>query len=371
MSLGNIMITARPDTMGLFFFLLALFVPWEKNYTRGSVVFGLICAVVAFQCKFYFALGGCGTLLGFWFVRSFRVAWWFGLGYLAALVLSFAGFAVAFPYYYIETVIIQRGSALLNSNDGASAWHTFMLFGRAWPFLLVIIAGLGLWFADRADPGPVALPRKSHPLEMRLAVLGLVLAIFLGLVYFYMGRNSGAYFTYHLQLLFPLMFVLAAYAVSQPWRKVGFGLLLAVFVPMHLTIPGTPDSAVAYHRLEQLVFTTRGDVLGIAALTDIFERSHRRVLHNGNTMFTGFAFGNNGIERDPLIAMLAQNYDATIAEVNRKVSSREYALVFTEFDAPYFCTPELLKANYEMGEQIDYFTYFGHSPIRVWWPKKH
>jgi hypothetical protein len=369
MCLGNIMITARPDTMGLFFFLLGLFVPWEKNYSRWSVVFGLGCAVVAFQCKFYFALAGCGTLLGVWMVRSFREGWWLGLGYLAVLVLSFAGFSVAFPYYYIETVVIQQGGALLNSNDGASAWHTVMLFDRGWPFLLLIVAGLGLWFSDRAGPGPVSLPRASHPLEMRLGVLGAILAIFLVLVYFYMGRNSGAYFTYHLHLLFPLMMVLAAYAASRPWRKIGAGLLLAVFVTVRLTIPPVPASAVPYHRLEELASTTRGEILGIAAMTDIFERTHRRVLHNGNTMFTGFAFANDGIERDPMIATLAQNYNATIAEVRGKVAAREYALVFTEFDQPYFCTTELLQANYDRVEQIDYYTYFGNSPVRVWRPK--
>jgi hypothetical protein len=55
--------------------------------------------------------------------------------------------------------------------------------------------------------------------------------------------------------------------------------------------------------------------------------------------------------------------------VVRKVTNREYALVFTEFDEPYFCTSELLKKNYDKEEQIDYYTYFGHSPVRVWRPK--
>jgi hypothetical protein len=121
--------------------------------------------------------------------------------------------------------------------------------------------------------------------------------------------------------------------------------------------------------MEQLISSNQGEVLGIASQTDIFERNNRKVLHNGNTMFIGSAFGDNGIERDPMIALLARKMDEVEAEVRRKVAAREYGLVFTEFDDPYFCDKETLQRNYDMTEQIDYYTYFGHSPVRVWKPK--
>jgi hypothetical protein len=121
--------------------------------------------------------------------------------------------------------------------------------------------------------------------------------------------------------------------------------------------------------MEQLVFACQGEVLGIASLTDVFERANRRVLHNGNTMFVGFAFDNGRAEKDPMIGLLAKRMEANEGEVTRKVTAREYALVFTEFDDPYFCKAEVLKQHYDMTEQIDFYTYFGHSPVRVWKPK--
>jgi hypothetical protein len=367
MCLGNIMITARPDLLGLFFFLLGLFVPWENNYSRWSVVFGLGCALVAFHCKSYFALAGCATLLGLFLVRSRREAWWLGVGYFSLLGLTFAACCWLFPYYYIETVVVQQGGAKLNSTDAISALHTRMFFDRGWPFLLVMGVGTGLWLWRRETARRAGAPVGKA--AGRLPVLGLVFMIFLGLVYFYMGRNAGASFTYHLHLLFPLMFVLAAQAVSRPWLKVGYGLLLAVFVMARLAIPPVPDSSAPYRRMEQLILNCPGEVLGIASVTDIFDRTGRRVLHDGNTMYIRFAFANNGAARDPMIGALQEHYDATVAEVERKVAARAYALVLTEFDQPYFCTTELLKANYDKVEQIDYYTYFGHSPVRVWRPK--
>jgi hypothetical protein len=74
MCLDNIMITARPDLMGLFFFLLGMLVPWERGYTRWSTIFGLACALVAFHCKSYFAVAGCATLLGHFIVRNRKEA---------------------------------------------------------------------------------------------------------------------------------------------------------------------------------------------------------------------------------------------------------------------------------------------------------
>jgi hypothetical protein len=462
MCLDNIMITARPDLMGWFFFLLAIFVPWERNYTLGSTIVGLACALVAFHCKFYFALAGCATLLGFlmehyrrerawriagfgalmvgcllvvrffpqpaipgalmvgylfivrfvpalyvifglaavatiaghFIVRQNRPAYWLGVGYFGALGLTFALCCHYFPYYYIETVVVQRGGAILNSRDEISVMHTSMLFARAWPFMLLMLYGVGtrLWRRQvaRREGRPATQPedRKFH-------ALGAVFLIFLVIVYFYIGRNAGAYFTYHLHLLFPLMFVLGAYSITGPWVRVGFSvvlagwIVLAVFVKGWLdfpamprllaefvknsidypAVPPVPDATAAFRRIEQLIMTCHGEVLGIASTTDIFERQNRRVLHNGNTMFIGFAFADNGIGRDPMIAVLGQNYNATIAEVERKVAAREYAMVLTEFDEPYFCKAELVRKNYDKVEQIDYFTYFGHSPVRVWRPK--
>ena len=377
MCLDNIMITARPDLLGWLFFLLGILVPWERNYTRGSVIFGLVCAFIAFHTKFYFALAGCATLLGSFIVRDKWASCVLGAKFFALLGLSFVACCIIVPYYYIETVVVQRGGAALNSSDEISIMHTTMLFARGWPFMLAMLYGLGAWIwrrhvIRRGGESP------NRPEDRRFVALGLVFMIFLVIVYFFMGRNAGAYFTYHLHLLFPLMFVLAAYALNRPWLRLGFGVLLAgyliaaIFATNWLerpAIPPVPDSDAPYRRIEQLIFSARGDVLGIASTTDIFERAGRRVLHNGNTMFIGFAFADNGAGRDPKIAVLGQNYDATIAEVTRKVKAREYALVLSEFDAPYFCSEEILKQNYDKEEQIDYYTYFGHSPVRVWRPK--
>ncbi|MDB6093058.1 MAG: hypothetical protein JWM32_620 [Verrucomicrobia bacterium] len=374
MSLGNIEITARPDTMALFFFLLGILVPWQRGYTLGSSIFGLLCIVVAFNAKSYFILGGCATLLIHFMGRDKREACWLGLGFFALIGLTFAVSCYLFPYLYIVTVIVQRGGAAVNDRDDISLMHTIMLFQRGWPYFVLMGVGLAAWLSRRfgawLERRRVGQRAPAFAVgEMRFLGFGTVFIIFLTIVYFYMGRNGGAYFTYHLHLLFPLMFVLGSYGIRGPWMRVMAGIVMIFFFQAWVELPQVADSAPPYRRLERLIFDTHSEVLGIASTTDIFARDNRPVLHDGNTMFMGFAFANDRALHDEKVGALSKKFDVMEADVNAKVAARAYGLVLTEFDQPYFCSPQLLQKNYDKVEQIDYFTYFGHSPVRLWRPK--
>lgn len=367
MSLNNIEITARPDSLGLFLFLLGMLVPWERGYTLGWTILGLLCAVVAYNCKSYFVLAGCATLLGHFLVRDRRQACWLGVGFFTLVGLTFAISCYLFPYLYIETVIVQRVAAVINSTDEISLMHSTMLVQRGWPFMLAMLAGVGGWFWGKRRP--VRMDAAARREEMRFISIGLVFLIFLSIVYYYMGRHAGAYFTYHLHLLMPLMMVLAAYALKARWQRIGFGVFLLFFCRAWVTVPEVDNSSIAFNRMERLIFETHADVLGIASVTDVFERDNRHVMHNGNTMFMGFAFADNRAARDKKVEALALKFQEMEVEVKAKIEAKTYGLVLTEFDQPYFATPELLQKYYDKVEQIDYFTYFGHSPVRVWRPK--
>ncbi|MDB6127519.1 MAG: hypothetical protein JWM35_1415 [Verrucomicrobia bacterium] len=370
MSLGNIEITARPDTLGLFFFLLGILIPWFRGYTIGSSVAGLLCALVAFSGKPYFVVAGCATLLIHFLVRDRREACWLGVGFFALVGLSFALCCYLYPYFYIESIIVQRNGSVVNDRDDISVMHTVMLFERGWPFFLMMICGVGAWLtrrrhARRADGGSLAAAGE----DTALLAMATVFVIFLAVVYFYMGRNAGAYFTYHLHLLFPLMLLLSAYSLRTRRLRVILGGVLIAFFLWWVRVPEVTDSTAAYRRMEELVRGSNEEILGIACTTDMFERTGRPVLHNGNTMFIGFAFANDAAVHDPKIGALAAKFEALDTTTAAKITARKFGMVFSEFDDPYFCSADLLRKNYDKIEQIEYYTYFGHSPVRVWVPK--
>jgi len=199
--LQNIMITARPDALGLLFFLLAIIIPGERRYSLRASAFGLACTFLAFHCKAYFGLALLPTLAGLALLRSWRHAAVAALAFFATLAASIAALDHVFPLCSLETFFMQRNSVAINTSDDISPMHTAMLFERAWPYFL-FLAGAALLI-------PRHLRTWLHQLRQRdphAIALGLTLALLLlhfAIVYFYMGHNGGALFTYHLHLIFP------------------------------------------------------------------------------------------------------------------------------------------------------------------------
>lgn len=48
---------ARPDSVGLFIFLLSVFIPWWRNFDRPSLIFSVAVSFIALLTKLYFILG--------------------------------------------------------------------------------------------------------------------------------------------------------------------------------------------------------------------------------------------------------------------------------------------------------------------------
>jgi hypothetical protein len=373
--LDNIMITARPDALGWGLFLLSLLAPAGRNYATGASVISLICAVLAFQCKAYFALAGCATLLGVALLRSPRTAFWMGCAYFFALGASVAITAWFFPLYLLEVFVMQKAMVEGNSNDEISRMHTLLFLKRAWPFLAIVLAGFGIWLAGPArkrwqrwrEGGASALEtlRPASAVE----VMGLVFVGHLLLVYFYMGRNGGAWFTYHIHLLFPLLLLMVAAAVRTRWLHGVSLVLLAVFAIASLQVRWAPTDSTAYQRLCDLVAAEPGEVFGLAAAVEPLETHNKRVYNNGFSIFIGFALGDDRPQRMHSAYLVQRRCEETDQEIATKVASRMFGLILTEEERSPPCSIDLIKANYERTETFQMPTYFGHGPVWVWRPK--
>ena len=79
--------------------------------------------------------------------------------------------------------------------------------------------------------------------------------------------------------------------------------------------------------MEELISNAHAEVLGIPCVTDIFRRTNRRVIHNGNTMFLGFALADERAYRDPMAAILDRDFHELETEVTAKVVAQSYILV--------------------------------------------
>lgn len=370
--LGNLMITARPDALGWWLYLLALLVPAARDYKTGASIFGLICAMLAFHCKAYFAIAGCATLLGVALRQSFWTAYWTGLAYFFVLALSVGITTWFFPLYFFETIIVQHEIVLGNSTDAASRINTLLFLKRAWPFLVIIMAGLGLWLRGPARErwqrwrSGLATWRETLRPASATEVLALVFVGYLALVYFYMGRNGGASFTYHLHLLFPLLLVLTAAAVRERWLRLAATVLLAVFALTSLQVRWSPTDSTAYQRIRDLIGKEPGEVFALAAAVEPLDSTHKYVYDDGFTTLLGFAFAGGRPDRMQSVHLLLHQWQERDAELKDKVAQRTFGLILTEEDKSPLCKSDLIKANYTVVEKLDLPAYFNPHPVRVW-----
>ncbi len=373
---NNIMITARPDALGLMLFMLGLLIPWERNYRPWPVAIGLGCAILAFHCKAYFALAGTGTLIGVAFHRSKGEALAMGAGFFAALFATIGLCAHFYPLYYAEVFVMQSGSVLVNSNDEMLDRHTIMLVERGWPFLVLLSFACAAFVVRYDWKGNLAYAR-THWRNLRtpltaqpLPVFGLVLLLHLVLVQAWMGRNGGATFTYHIHLLFPLMMLLLAGYASTPRRDLIAVAMLAVCAQCNFSLPWTPSSAAAYDlltkRLEPYHY-----VLGLSSTTEILARQGKPVHNDGFTIFLPCAFGGGLFGRDQTIDALDKAYGDMLATIKQDVINRRVDVIMIHDDWCFLCDMDTIRANYEKHpeERMDLQMQFAWDNISFWYPK--
>jgi hypothetical protein len=370
----NIMVTARPDALGLLLFVAAVIIPWERDFRRGPAILGLACAFLAFHCKAYFALAGVTVLLGVAFHRSKREAGWLAAGFFLALAISVAVLDRIYPNYLLEAFVMQYHMVQGNSNDESLAEHTVQLFECAWPWLLLLTFALKDfllrydWRANLAFLGKNLLNPGAPLTAQPIPVLGLSLLLHFALIQSVMGRNGGADFTYHLHLLFPFALLLLAGWARTPRRRLVAAALLGVCVQANLYRQNVPDSAPAYAQLEQKLAPCQ-HVLGIGSATDLLARPSKRMYTDGFTIFFPFAFAASPLTARESTRRLEQHCTDTSREIVDDVVNRRFDLILTTDDWCFFCDMEKIRANYELRDRLDLPMPFTCDHIQFWYPR--
>ena len=368
--LQNIMITARPDALGFLLFLLAIIIPWERAYSPRSATLGLVCTLLAFHCKAYFGLALLPTLAGLVLTYSWRRTTIAALVFFAALIASILLLNHFFPLYWLETFVMQRNAVAINTSDDISPMHTALLFERAWPYFL-FLAGAAILLPRHFHPWRHELSRR----QPRAIALGIALSLLLlhfALVYFYMGHNGGALFTYHVHLIFPPLLLVTAFALarSSPGLRIGFTVVLAAFGAFNITVHTVEDSAPAHQRLTELIAEADPVYGSSSFVTDILARHQRPVHNSGFSLFLPMATMDGRDETDPGARAIRDAFDRAPAEATDNIVDRTYDLVLTSDDFLVFGDIDTLAQHYEPTERVFMPMYFGGNFIQVWKPRR-
>jgi len=226
-------IEAFPSAMGMFLFLVVVLFPFHRSYDKTSLLTVLLVSILSFYTKPYFILGfGIVTTYLFLFVSKKRSVL-YGALFLFLFALSFIIVRLAFPLYFIETVVgnisnTYRSSAHLTE-------QLIQLFLYFYPALIVVMV---LLFREnylkrggqRRTGSLINFSGWDQPfIGFPLGYLFYSLACSFMAFIFILGPHVGAYLSYAYQLLLPLFFLWLFQKISRDNKFRMVVVLLVLF----------------------------------------------------------------------------------------------------------------------------------------------
>ncbi len=325
---------------GVALFLAGLLLPWRYNFSSASLVFALVCGLLAFYTKQYFVLGMAILCLYLFLFVSIRRALLLGTAFAVLLLASLAVVHLSSPYYLDNTLF-----APANAISGLQTWEILAMQLRfylsVYAALLVLMLLLGLLWANRPDAGwrlrhafaslrPAAKGWGGPLLAHRVDYFWFCLIWTTATIVLWLGRNPGNWMTYLFQLMSPFLllagFGLIARSTAKCWWVVP--LLLVTFYRSYAILHR--DFSVdmeSWRKVEQMIARS-DEVLATQMLVMTLLQYEKPVFQDGHTFYFPLAAAK------PVLFRQAREEDRVEAVWNeymtglyRKIERREFDLV--------------------------------------------
>jgi hypothetical protein len=206
--IGHAGIGAFPSAAGTFLFLAAVFLPFLRSYSKGSLALSMALALAAFYTKPYF-VAAIGIVASFLFLFiSKKAGILYALSFLFLLAATFIPVRSLFPLYFFNSIIINTSMSWLSYPH---MWE--QLSNLLFTFLPVLALSVFFLAAERIDNQGNSRakmtvqfgwdkPLFNYSFDYCLYVQICTLLVFI----FVLGRHMGTDMNYAYQLIVPTFF---------------------------------------------------------------------------------------------------------------------------------------------------------------------
>lgn len=368
---------AGTNAIGVALFLAGLIVPWLCRFSSRSLVFGLLCGVLAFYSKQYFILGIAILCLYLFLYVSKSRALMLGSAFAFLLSGSLSIVHISSPYYLDNTLFVPAAAigALQNWDALLIQLEFFVEVYSGILTVLVIVGATTLW---RGGLGPVwqafmntvrlKWGRWDEPLMPRtLDYFWFCLFLSTAAFVFWLGKNPGNYMTYLFQLISPFFLIVSFRAIARlrGRQRMLHPLILVSFYQVYAILPH--DFSVdmdSWRRVDKLISESEL-VLASPILVNALLEHDKQVFQNGHTFYFPLAvdkpeFFVKSREED----RIASIWDEYMSDLYRKIEGQQFDLllisrlevggIFKGNPPPYTDEPgmDLLLRNYVKTENI-------------------
>jgi len=93
---------ARPDSLGLLFFILSIGIPFKNNFNKKSLLLSLLFALLAFYTKVYFVIGFLFVLFYLFCFHSIKRAFYYFVLFISCITSSLVFLNYFFDFYFLS-----------------------------------------------------------------------------------------------------------------------------------------------------------------------------------------------------------------------------------------------------------------------------
>ncbi|MEO5358582.1 MAG: hypothetical protein H7844_14975 [Nitrospirae bacterium YQR-1] len=212
---------SRPDSIGMFFFLMSIYLPWRYSYSKGGLLLSILFGIFAFYTKQYFILGVIMVLSYVFLFVSKKKA----ITFTFLFFLSFFSIAVIVNRYlemfFYNTLITQFGaghysisflylqikSLILYHSTGLTIILVcivlYKLYRSIDNFNFISFKSIKIMILDTLSPANYKQPLFS----INCSIFTYCMITSLLVIIFLLGGYDGSYMTYIFQLLMPFLII--------------------------------------------------------------------------------------------------------------------------------------------------------------------
>ena len=369
----------RPDSLGLFLFLLSIYLPEKYHYSYKILIISFLLGLLAFFTKTFFILAFpfLATYIFLFVSKKKAILYTVFSSILSVIIILFIS-SFVFPTYLSSTFF-----GAMNGSTYFKYWviKQLLIFIKSYSFIILIIPFLALSLY-------IKLEKKIKDELMDFKFVDTILLkinvnecekpfllkpLFSGYYYFCMallilifkfGGHLGAFMTYFYQLLSPffILSILESIKTNQRIQNVvRTFFIINIFYFMHLNhlFPNRINNSSnnsQWLEIEHLIIT-HDKILNTsaAAISPLLLKHHKTVWENGHSESITYAYLPGTIKNifpfyTPPVSdnELSEAWKSYQEELNRKIIKKEFSLIFTCFDYGHAAFDTLnLKANYK------------------------
>lgn len=375
---------AKPDNLGLFLFLCALFYPWWRRFSTASLCVATGLSLLALCAKTYFAVG---------------------LLYLAVYLFFFEGKAKAVIYLVLSAVAVRLLGALVDlvaelywpevyfmQLNGTwpefpflvdqLSWYVRKNFGLLSALGLLLIVYLYTRVRGRPAPDSTAAPSprarvfsaardlRAPLLLARMDFVTFVLVFSTVLILVRVGWRPGNFGVYFHQLVTPFLLIVVFRAI--PSARLPRAILVALPCVQLLVAqagfrPLRPSSMQPWQEWEAL-FAGHRDVFAGAVFAHILDKQGKAIYDDGQTEYVPLALRG---PPKPTVRKIRARLTEYERDVRDKLARQAFTLIVQKHDYYHHSvTPELLAQHYELVEQRNSRSAMTGGAYDIWLPAR-